>query len=654
MGKKVKGESHLKKLIALLITVYPAAVMAAVPVQITAQQVSGNVETHVEASGGVVVKYQDVTIKGDRAYYDRTSGIIRVWGNVEIEEKPAHLFCRELVYNLNTKRAVLTEVHGYLSPTDRIKADRIERISEKEWIAYDGEYTPCSHTCPDWSVSSRKFKVLLGESFSGRWVAFKVKEIPILVTPYLSGPIQKKRKSGLLVPRVGYMSNDGFVYRQPIYLVLGRSADLTLTPEERTINGKGLQGEFRYVLGKENRGNINYYQLNKKERKDWKLNFYHTYTPSDYTYFKTDVNVVSSRTYYTSSSSFNVEEQTQLYTKSTITGSKLWERAILNVNSIYFRYLNGSTDTAYQKLPNVNFYLMDTPLPKTPLTFDFNSDVTYFYRKAGGSGYRINAIPALKYSKKIGTAKNTSKLSYLLTSYQQGGSRHIWEFKNTTEVNRYFRRGKYSFSINPRISFFYRESKEQDSNPFFDITDRLKGERILTPEVELFVYSPKGRTARISLASDYSLTRQWESLVFNTDTSPADWLNLSETLLFNPSNGRLHFSNTYASVKLPFNTNLWSNYYRQNVPEEISYLRWGFSFPVNRFLSFSYQQRYDLHLSEDRERQYSLWINRGCWTGNISYRWIKNYNNTVDYQILLQINLLKLGSYGYRLTGRRD
>ena len=159
--------------------------------------------------------------------------------------------------------------------------------------------------------------------------------------------------------------------------------------------------------------------------------------------------------------------------------------------------------------------------------------------------------------------------------------------------------------------------------------------------------------ARVLMSAEYNLTDSWENLMFDTDTTPLSWLNLKETLQFNLSEGRLNFSNTRVSLKLPFSITVWSNYYRQSSPEEITYLRWGTSFPVNRFISFSYQQRYDLQLSEDRERQYSLQVNRGCWTGNISYRWIKNYDSTIDYQILLRINLMRLGSYGYKLTGKK-
>lgn len=650
-----KGEFQLRKFLlsAAVFLIVTKAFASEVPVRITAKKVWGNAQTVLKAKGNVVAKYSDVTITGENGLYDRTKNLLRIWGNVTIKEGETELHCKNLIYDLKTKKAVLEKVEGKLSQYDRIKADRIERISEEEWIAYDGEYTPCSHKCPDWSVKSKKFKILLGKSFSGKWVSFRVKEIPIAITPYLSGPIKKGRESGLLTPRFSYMDKDGFVYRQPLYIVLGRSADLTLTYEKRTIDGQGLEGEFRYVLGKNNRGDFDYYELNKKEQKSWRVLYRHNYIPSDYLYFKAKTDVVSSRTYYVDTSNFNVEEQTQLYTKSDVTGSKLWERAILNANAQYLRYLNGSTDTAYQKLPNVNFYLMDSKLFKLPFTFNLSSDVTYFYRKAGKSSYRVNAEPSIRYVKEFSGIKNSSKLSYLFTSYQLGGSRHIWEFKNQTKFNRYFYLNGYGISLNPEVSYFYRESESQSSNPFYDLSDRLPGKREITPSVETFIYGKDRRIVRISLSSSYEMSKKWDSAKFDFDTEPFNWLNFRESGNYDLSTGKLSFSNTYLSVRAPFGINLWSNYYRQQNPEEITYLRWGTSFPINRFISFSFQHRYDLKFNEDRERQYNLYINRGCWNGIISYRWIKTYSNNINYQITLRINLLRLGSYGYQFAGQR-
>jgi len=624
-----------------------------VPVVITAKEIKGNVNTSVEATGRVVIKYKDVTIEGDNGLYDREKGILKVWGNVFIKEGEAELHCKNLIYNLNTKNAVLEGVEGWLSKGERIKAETIRRISEKEWIAYDGEYTPCSHKCPDWSVSAKRFKILLGESFSGKWVSFKVKEIPILVTPYLSGPIQKERKSGFLFPRFGYISKDGFIYKQPFYLVLGRSADLTLTYEKRTIDGEGGQAELRYVLGEKNRGDLTYYQLNKSERKSWKFNFDHTYEPSEYNYGSAKVEIVSDREYYKSTSNLDTVEQSQVYSKSDLTFSKLWEHAVLNTNAVYLRYLDGSANTIYQKFPSLSFYFLDTPIPKTPFTFNLFSRATYFYREAGGSSYRINIEPSIKLSKWIGKTKNTSELTYMYTYYQLGGSRELWKFKNSTKINQFYSLGNYTISVNPELSFNYTESKNQDNFPLYDITDRIEGERRISPAVEVYLYGNGKRLARISAQTDYLLNgSEWKELKGDLEITPTYWLTLRETADLSPQKGGLKFLNSYAQLKLK-RVDLWLNHY-DSKEMDIQYLKWGFTLPLSPFLSLNYSQRYDLKSSTDREREYSFKVNRECWNGELSYRWVKNYDSTIDYQIVLTINLLRLGSYGYKLTGKKE
>ncbi|MEO2064900.1 MAG: LPS-assembly protein LptD [Desulfurobacteriaceae bacterium] len=623
-----------------------------VPVVITAKEVKGNVNTSVKAHGRVVVKYKDVTIEGDKGLYDREKGIIRVWGNVVIREGDTELHCKNLIYNLNTKEALLENVEGWLSRGERIKAERIKRVSEKEWIAYDGEYTPCSHKCPDWSVSAKKFKILLGESFAGKWVAFRVKEIPILVSPYLSGPIKRERKSGFLFPRFGYISKDGFIYKQPLYLVLGRSADLTLTYEKRTIDGEGKEAELRYVLGEKNRGDLTYYQLNKSDRKDWKFNLNHTYKPSDYAYGSAKAEIVSSREYYKSSSNLDTVEQSQVYTKSDVTVSKLWEHTVLNANAVYLRYLDGSADTIYQKLPSLSIYLLDSPIPKTPFTFNLFSRATYFYRKAGGSSYRVNLEPSLKLSKQIGRVKNTSELTYMYTYYQFGNSRKLWRFKNSTKVNRFYPLGSYAISVNPELTFNYVESKNQESFPLYDITDRIRGERRLSPAVELYLYGKGKRLARISAQTDYLLNgSEWKELKGDFEITPTYWLTLRETADVSPQRGGLKFLNSYAQLNLS-RINLWINHYNGK-EMDIQYLKWGFKLPLSPFLNFNYTQRYDLKNSTDREREYSFTMNRGCWNGEVKYRWVKNFDNTIDYQVVVLVNLIKLGSYGYKWKGKK-
>ena len=626
------------------------------PVKITADRVSGDVNKKVEGKGHVVITYDKVKITGDRAVYDRERGLLIVRGNVTVKEFPAELHCRSIVYDLNTKRAVLEGVSGKISETDYIKADVIKRISEKEWIAYDGEYTPCKHTCPDWSVGAKRFRILIGESFEGRWVTFKVKEIPLFVSPVLSGPIVKKRTTGFLFPRLGYMSEDGFIYRQPFYIVLGRSADLTLTYEKRFRDGNGKAAELRYVLSEKSKGKIYYYRIDKEDRKDWKFTYSHSFYPSELLYGKLNAELVSNREYYKSTTTFDVEEKTRVYTKSDVTFSKLWEHAILNVNAVYLDYLDGSSSTVYQRVPNVNFYLMDVPLPKTPFTFSLDTELTYFYREAGGSSYRLNLEPILRYSRFFGIFKSTTKVSYLISKYQLGGDRSIFKFESKTVTNRYLRlTDTVSVSINPELTFRFVENENQEENPFYDGSDRVKRKKEIFSGVTGYFYRNGRQFLRLTLDGQYDLYSSempWGSWKIGVDFYPLESFELRETLYYSPDENRFEKSNTYIAVSWS-SLKVWANYYRSDLTESVRYIRWGSQLNLGIF-SFSYKQRYDLKLSEDRERSYSVTVDRGCWSGRLTYRWVKNYDNTVDYQVLLLLNLTKLGSYGYKFVGRKE
>ena len=64
------------------------------------------------------------------------------------------------------------------------------------------------------------------------------------------------RRTGFLIPRLGYGSHDGFAIRQPFFWAISRSQDATLTPIYRTKRGFELDGEYRYVLDERSRGDF--------------------------------------------------------------------------------------------------------------------------------------------------------------------------------------------------------------------------------------------------------------------------------------------------------------------------------------------------------------------------------------------------------------
>ena len=62
------------------------------------------------------------------------------------------------------------------------------------------------------------------------------------------------RKTGFLVPTIGFDNVLGVQYRQGFYWALSPSQDLTIAPQILTKRGQGGDVKYRYVLNRRSRG----------------------------------------------------------------------------------------------------------------------------------------------------------------------------------------------------------------------------------------------------------------------------------------------------------------------------------------------------------------------------------------------------------------
>src|SRR5690606_40334294 len=70
---------------------------------------------------------------------------------------------------------------------------------------------------------------------------------PFLYTPYITFPIDDRRKTGVLPPRLSYSDGDGLDLAVPYYLNLAPNYDATLTPRLITRRGLMLETEARML-----------------------------------------------------------------------------------------------------------------------------------------------------------------------------------------------------------------------------------------------------------------------------------------------------------------------------------------------------------------------------------------------------------------------
>lgn len=80
-----------------------------------------------------------------------------------------------------------------------------------------------------------------------RHARVEVAGLPIFYAPYLSFPIDDRRRSGVLPPTIGNSQSDGWMVRVPVYANIAPNYDATLFPTWYQRRGTQLGGQFRYL-----------------------------------------------------------------------------------------------------------------------------------------------------------------------------------------------------------------------------------------------------------------------------------------------------------------------------------------------------------------------------------------------------------------------
>ncbi len=238
-----------------------------------------------ELSGGAVVRRGGVVLRAARATVDPQTGEVWAAGGVllldatravqaeaihavldgpfEASEVVAFLKEKPLEPQRIASLAEARQGRNRLSLT----ADRVEGDAEGRLGISGARLTLCDcgpGRAPTWELAAGRARVE-GDRLSLSWPVLRVtprfvgvtRPVPVLAVPWLSLPL-RDRQSGLLFPELSARpSVTGFAIGLPVYFTLGRSADVTLTPEYffgpedpgsgGAVEGPGLGLELRWA-----------------------------------------------------------------------------------------------------------------------------------------------------------------------------------------------------------------------------------------------------------------------------------------------------------------------------------------------------------------------------------------------------------------------
>jgi LPS-assembly protein len=240
--------------------------------QLQADQVTYSLkESSVALLGHVRVtqKQRELTADTAHAYFDKKTGKVKslhLKDNIRLIERGKLLLAEKGDVYLSPRTFTLWNVIYRIIPsvhrmsaqetqTGRLyqlsawgQAEKAEKEPSGVINLQRASYTACLPTDCVWKLTADRISL---DPNRGKGYAVDtklwIKHVPILRFPYFSFPIDRKRKSGFLMPSYHFSSQSGSSLLLPYYWNIAPNYDATLTPRLMTKRGVLFNGLFRYL-----------------------------------------------------------------------------------------------------------------------------------------------------------------------------------------------------------------------------------------------------------------------------------------------------------------------------------------------------------------------------------------------------------------------
>ncbi len=219
-----------------------------------AERIVGTPEKDIVATGNVVLRQRGATIRADRVEYSGERQSAVATGTVRLERDGDTVTGPQLNYDLaNDTGTVETPTFEFPMKADRRTASRGQAAlailgENQQSRLYDAEYTSCPVPRDDWFIRVRELQIDGARNIGTAYgTAVYFLGVPILYSPWLSFPLDNRRKTGFLAPTFGTSGKSGFEVAVPFYWNVAENRDATLTPKLFTKRGVQLGVEGRYL-----------------------------------------------------------------------------------------------------------------------------------------------------------------------------------------------------------------------------------------------------------------------------------------------------------------------------------------------------------------------------------------------------------------------
>ncbi len=490
-------------------------------------------ETQVATlAGDVVMRQGSMQVEAQEASLYQAENRGELNGNVRMRDNGALIVGDHAQVQLDTGAAQIDNAE-YVMHKSRIRGNALyaKRAENAIIRLKDGTYTTCEPDSNAWQLRGNNITLNPATGFGTATNAtLRVKNIPILYTPYIYFPIDDRRQSGFLPPSFSSGGESGFTLVTPYYFNLAPNYDATLYPQYMTKRGMMMEGEFRY-LTKSSEGQFGGAYLNddsdeRKKQSDYNktrymLNWQHKGGLDSRLLTEIDYTKISDPFYFQDLKSNQIGVESREFVNQQGTASYRGDTYTAQLNVQAYELATISQITPYNRLPQLT---INGSLPYRPggLYFAYDAEAVRFdrdlrtgniFNKDGGpfpdgerrldtyvtgltraNGTRLNVAPSISLPMTSSYGFITPKLKYAYTKYDldlDGTGKADMasagqDFKSSqdrsipiasVDSGLFFDRstqwfGKdYTQTLEPRLFYLYVPEKDQSDIPIFDTSE---------------------------------------------------------------------------------------------------------------------------------------------------------------------------------------
>ena len=637
------------------------------------QLVAKDVDTKnniITATGDVVAYSPTYYLSSDKMIYDKDKEILELFDNVLII-KDNKIQTQSNYAFVDMKNDIINQDPVFLMDnTSNIWSNSKEANKDKDVITLENSIlSSCDCIDPIWSIRSSSSdydtEAMWMNTYNPR---LYVKNVPVFYLPYFGFPTDTTRRTGLLLPTMGYSSSEGFLYSQPIFIAPADDYDIELIPQIRTQRGYGSYANFRYADSPDSMLNVKtgyFKEFDNYRSKEQLENSEHYGLDIDYErkniFAKNKEHqdgVFTSIRYLNDIEYITLKEEDDY---NLGTDKKIESKVNYFYNTpeyyggVYGKYYidasQKTNDNTLQELPQIQLHSYNKELFLENLIYSIDTKAQNFTRKEGLNAkiYDIN-VP-ISYTKNIlddymyvGVENRTILTQYDYSNslynnlrYQDGTLiQNRTSFIVGTDLLKPY--SDYIHTLNLNASYDIPENLRKDGD-LYNITVK-ENQPLKYDELSVFPILQEQKTIKLSLNQsiyDKENLKQFinhkmsQSILYNSVDEPKfqdldnyvkinhDYGSLSGKVVYNMDDNKVvegSFDNSLSYENLTFSAGY---YYTKktnnefNTRDDLESYRLSTSYKLAKDYSIKYYENYDLQEKTRNRQGIGLNIDDSCW-----------------------------------------